>query len=43
MKLVKMLRIYDEEIPMVMIFDKILMDTPDNIKILVEKEWMLFS
>lgn len=43
MKLVKMLRIYDEEIPMVMIFDKILMDNPDNIKILVEKEWMLFS
>lgn len=34
---------YDEELPMKYIFDKILMDTPDNIKIQVENEWLTFS
>ena len=43
MKLVRLLRLYDEEIPMIMIFDKIISDNPDNLKIIVEKEWILFS
>ena len=43
MKLVKLLRIYDEEIPMRMIFEKILNETPDNLKIYVEKLWLDFS
>lgn len=43
MKIVKMLRIYDEEISMITIFDKILIDSPDNLRIYVEKVWLLFS
>ena len=43
MKLVKMLRLYDEEISMRMIFDKILGETPENIKIQIEKLWLDFS
>lgn len=43
MKLVKLLRLYDEEIPMRMIFDKILTETPDNLRIIVEREWLNFS
>lgn len=33
MKIVKLLRMYDEELPMKLLFDKILVDNPDNIKI----------
>lgn len=43
MKLVKLLRLYDEEIPMRMIFDKILTETPTNLRIAIEKEWLNFS
>lgn len=43
MKLVKLLRLYDEEIPMRMIFDKILTETPNNLRIRIEKEWLNFS
>jgi hypothetical protein len=37
------LRKYDEEIPMRMIFTKILTETPQNWRIRVEREWLNFS
>jgi hypothetical protein len=34
---------YDEELPMKMLFDKILVDNPDNLKIQIENVWLIFS
>jgi len=34
---------YDEELSMKMLFDKILIDNPDNLKIRIEDLWLTFS
>jgi hypothetical protein len=43
MKLVQMVRHYDEELSMELIFEKILQDDPSNLKIKINYDWLKFS
>ena len=38
-----MVRHYDEELPMELIFEKILQDDPSNLKIKINYDWLKFS